>query len=85
MCPLSVPHTRMLPACSVISYHELTFTEAGYFVRIPCLLGVSVFPQMILHVLMPGVPGTLCSIAKFSVYILKWGFTEYNKKCKPQA
>lgn len=62
------------------SYHELTFTETGYFVRIPYLLGVSVFPHMILCVLMPGVPGTLCSIAKFSVRILKWGFTEYNFK-----
>lgn len=62
------------------SYHELTFTETGYFVRIPYLLGVSVFPHMILCVLMPGVSGTLCSIAKFSVRILKWGFTEYNFK-----
>lgn len=59
MCSLSVPHTRMLPASSVTSYREHTFTEAAYFVRIRCLVGVSVFPEMILRVLMPGMPGTL--------------------------
>lgn len=85
LCPLTVPHTHtknLFLAYSVTLCHDLIFSKASYFVRIPCHPAVSVFPHMVLHLLIPRVPGASLFHNQISVYILKWGFLKCNKNFK---
>lgn len=48
--------------------------EAGYFVKIPCNLGVFVFPHVVLLLFMPGVPWASLYYSQIFCLYFEMGF-----------